>query len=78
MPSGLSRLMMDFKTLCDQCAAHGVQSVVAGLHLREDIEALARACFARAKEEQEQGEQVKAQRLFDASQYLNYLIMPYD
>jgi hypothetical protein len=69
--------MNDIERLCDRCAAEGVEAV-NGLDVPEVIEALAVACFARAKKAQEQGDQRMADRLADAAQYLRYLIFPYD
>jgi hypothetical protein len=70
--------MNDIERLCDGCEDGGVQSAVAALQRPEEIEALANACMSRAKEARVQGDQAKAERLAQAAQYLNYLILPYD
>ena len=70
--------MNDIEQLCDQCATQGVEAVLPSLDAREDIEALAQACLARAQQAKEQGDQSTSDRLIGAAQYLNYLLLPYD
>ena len=71
-------LMNDIDSLCDKCAIGGIESVLDALDLREQIEALAAACSARAKFAETHGNQESAQRLIAAVHYLNYLSMPFD
>jgi hypothetical protein len=70
--------MNDIDSLCDKCAVGGVECVLDVLDLREQIEALAVACSARAKLAESHGNPESAQRLMTAVHYLNYLSMPYD
>jgi hypothetical protein len=69
--------MNDVDVLCARCADQGIQEVLADVH-SQDLEALARACSARADDAQQSGNDEQADRLRAAAQYLTYLMFPHD
>ena len=70
--------MANIDQLCARCGEQGVQAILKELASPEDLDAVAQGCFAHAKDARQSGDEARAERLFEAAQYLHYLALPYD
>jgi hypothetical protein len=70
--------MNDFDRACAVCADEGVNAALRTLPSGADLMALAEACRRHAERVQRQGDQIRADRLLSAVQYLAYLEMSYE
>jgi hypothetical protein len=68
----------DLERIYAICAERGIEAVLEEVGPTADFAGLTEACLAGARDADKSGDQLKAERLRSASQYLIYLQFPYD